>query len=105
MSRQEEKLEHLMADRFAALGAPARVRIVRLLVRAGNDGLTVTELQKHSGLALSTQAHHLAALVRCGIVAQERMGREVRSRVDCDVVQTLGSFLIERCCEGFGKCT
>ena len=104
MSRKEDKLEHLMTDRFAALGAPARVRIVRLLVRAGNDGLTVRELQNYSGLALSTQAHHLAALVRCGIVVQTKVGREVHSRVDCDVVRALGGFLIERCCEGFGKC-
>ncbi|NEX91258.1 metalloregulator ArsR/SmtB family transcription factor [Caulobacter sp. 17J65-9] len=94
-----------MADRFAALGAPARVQLLRLLVRAGGDGLTVGELQKHSGLALSTQAHHLNALVRAGLVVQEKVGREVRSRVDYRAVQSLGTFLIERCCEGVGGCS
>jgi DNA-binding transcriptional ArsR family regulator len=105
MSRDEALLEVQMADRFAALGAPARVQLLRLLVRAGADGLTVGELQKHSGLALSTQAHHLNALVRSGLVVQEKVGREVRSRVDFRAVQSLGAFLIERCCEGFGGCS
>lgn len=95
---------HLVADRFAALGAPARVELLRQLVRAGDQGLTVGDLQKRSGLALSTQAHHLGALVRSGLVVQERIGREVFSRVDYGAVRALGDFLFERCCEEAAEC-
>ncbi len=93
-----------MADRFAALGAPVRVKLLRLLVRAGDGGLTVGEIQKHSGLALSTQAHHLNGLVRSGLVVQEKSGREIRSHVDFNAVRSLGAFLLERCCEGAADC-
>lgn len=91
--------EYLVADRFAALGAPVRVQLLRLLVRAGDAGLTVGDLRKRSGLALSTQAHHLAALVRSGLVVQERRGREVYSRIDYGAIRALGAFLMDRCCE------
>lgn len=104
MTYGDAALENRMAERFAALGAPARVQLLRLLVRAGDDGLTVGDLHKHSGLALSTQAHHLNALVRAGLVVQEKVGREVRSRVDYGAVQSLGAFLIERCCQGVEGC-
>jgi DNA-binding transcriptional ArsR family regulator len=104
MSATEELLEDRMADRFAALGSPARVKLLRLLVRAGPEGLTVGDMHKHSGLPLSTQAHHLNALVRSGLVVQEKVGREVRSRVDFEAVRAMGSFLFERCCEGVPGC-
>lgn len=88
------------AARLAALGAPARLAAVRLLVRAGDDGMTVGELQRRLDMPPSTVAHHLASLVQTGLVLQTRRGREVWCAADFAVLRRTADFLTEACCEG-----
>lgn len=85
---------------LAALGHEARLEIFRLLVRAGNDGLTVGEIVAHLGLAPSTLAHHLQGLVAAGLVVQERRGREVWNRPQFGIVQAVVTHLTAECCAG-----
>ncbi|WP_066647710.1 metalloregulator ArsR/SmtB family transcription factor [Sphingomonas aquatica] len=94
----ETDREKVMAERLASLGAPIRLRIIRTLVRAGDDGVPVGELQRKLGLAASTHAHHLAAMVKAGLVLQERRGREVICTAAFDAVRSVGAYLIEHCC-------
>ncbi|MEM6945113.1 MAG: metalloregulator ArsR/SmtB family transcription factor, partial [Pseudomonadota bacterium] len=68
------------APALAALGHEARLQVFRLLVRAGPDGLSIGEIQAHLGIAPSTLAHHLRALVDVGLVSQEKRGRSVLNR-------------------------
>lgn len=93
-----DETEKQVADRLAALGAPVRLRLIRLLVRAGDEGLTVGDLQRRLEMPASTHAHHLAALVRTGLVHQERRGREVFCRADFAAVRGLGEYLSDQCC-------
>lgn len=86
------------ADSFAALGHPVRLRIFRLLVRAGEDGANVGAIGRELDLPASTLAHHLHALVAAGLVRQERRGREVVSRADYDAMAGLVNYLTEECC-------
>ncbi|MCM2563348.1 metalloregulator ArsR/SmtB family transcription factor [Lutimaribacter sp. EGI FJ00015] len=88
------------ARALAALGHDARLSIFRLLVRAGDDGLRVSDIGGHLGLAPSTLAHHLSALVDAGLVLQEKQGREVFNRVDFPEMHRLVSFLTSECCAG-----
>ena len=74
--------EQTAATALAALGHEARLRIFRLLVRAGDEGLSVGEIGTHLGVPASTLAHHLSALVTAGLVIQERQGRIIRNRID-----------------------
>lgn len=87
-----------MASKLSSLGAPARLRLVRLLVRAGDGGMTVGELQRRLGLAPSTHAHHLAALVKAGLVAQERQGRQIICTANFPALRGLGEYLLDQCC-------
>lgn len=91
-------LEKVMAERLASLGAPIRLRMIRALVRAGDEGIAVGELQRKLGLAASTHAHHLAALVKAGLVLQERCGREVICTAAFDAVRSVGVYLNDQCC-------
>lgn len=88
------------ARALAALGHDARLAIFRLLVKAGHDGLRVGEIGDHLGLAPSTLAHHLSALVDAGLVVQDKQGREVFNRVDFDAMNRLVGFLTSECCSG-----
>lgn len=88
------------ARALAALGHDTRLRVFRLLVRAGEDGLNVGEIGQHTGMAPSTLAHHLSALVEAGLVVQERQGRVVVNRVDYAVMRRTLDFLTSECCAG-----
>ena len=88
------------ARALAALGHDARLSIFRLLVKAGEDGLRVSDIGEHLGLAPSTLAHHLSTLVDAGLVTQEKQGRTVINRVDYDVMHRTVDFLTAECCSG-----
>lgn len=98
MSGPATATELAISTKLASLGSPVRLRLIRLLVRAGDEGLTVGELQKRLGLAASTHAHHLAALVKAGLVSQERRGREIICTADFAAVRGLGEYLLDQCC-------
>lgn len=85
---------------LAALGHDARLSIFRLLVKAGDDGLRVSDIGEHLGLAPSTLAHHLSTLVDAGLVLQDKQGREVFNRVDFPAMHRLVGFLTSECCAG-----
>jgi ArsR family transcriptional regulator, arsenate/arsenite/antimonite-responsive transcriptional repressor len=86
---------------FAALGNVARLRLLRLLVRAGSEGETVGEVGRRMDMPASTLAHHLAALVRAGLVTQEKRGREVICTANFRAISGTAAFLTENCCAGF----
>lgn len=88
------------ARALAALGHDARLSIFRLLVKAGNDGLRVSDIGDYLGLAPSTLAHHLSTLVDAGLVLQHKQGREVFNRVDFPAMQRVVGFLTSECCAG-----
>lgn len=89
-----------VAQALAALGHDTRLEIFRLLVRAGEDGLNVGDIGQHLGMAPSTLAHHLGALVSAGLVMQERHGRQIVNRVDFTVMNQTLAFLSAECCVG-----
>ena len=47
------------ARAFSALGSEARLQVLRTLVRAGPEGLSVGQIQERTSIAPSTLAHHL----------------------------------------------
>lgn len=88
------------ARALAALGHDARLSIFRVLVKAGDAGLRVSDIGLHLGLAPSTLAHHLSTLVDAGLVVQDKQGREVFNRVDYTAMRELVGFLTSECCCG-----
>jgi ArsR family transcriptional regulator len=88
------------ATALAAIGHEARLRVFRLLVRAGPGGLNIGEIGRLLGIAPSTLAYHLGALVDSGLVTQERHGREVINRADYDAMERVLAYVGEECCAG-----
>jgi DNA-binding transcriptional ArsR family regulator len=91
------------AARLEALGNPTRLRIYRMLVRAGEEGMPVGRLQERLDIAASTLSHHLKALVGVGLVTQTREGTTLHCRTNYDLMRGLLLYLAEECCvEGSG---
>ena len=80
------------------LGNQTRLRIVRLLVRAGGDGRTVGDIQGEIGIPASTLSHHLSHLRSAGVVWQEREGTVLHCFVNFKMISELVSFLTAECC-------
>lgn len=86
------------AQGFAAAGSEPRLAVLLALVRAGEGGLTVGEIQERLAIPASTLAHHLKFLSAAGLVEQEKQGRSIVNRAAYDRLQALATFLLEACC-------
>lgn len=91
------------ASALSALGHEARLEIFRLLVRAEPDGLNIGEIGRLLGAPPSTLAHHLGALVRAGLVSQEKVGREVINHARTEAMRRVFAYVEEECCRGVSK--
>ncbi len=87
------------ASAFAALGSEQRLTVLRTLVRAGPDGLSIGELGQRTGVTGSTLTHHMRILAQAGLVRQEKRGRSVICvGAAYDEVRTLADYLLSECC-------
>ena len=86
------------AQGFAAIGSEPRLQALRLLVRAGPQGLTVGEVQQALGLAASTCTHHLRFLAAAGLVEQTKKGRSIACCASYSRIEALAEFLVTECC-------
>ncbi len=86
------------ADILAKIGNPTRLRIVRLLVRAGDEGLPVGTIQKKLGIPGSTLTHHLAHLKAAGLVRQQRHQATLICTIEYRLLRGLVDYLTEECC-------
>jgi DNA-binding transcriptional ArsR family regulator len=86
------------AQGFAAMGSEPRLQVLKVLVRAGEEGLTVSEIQERTGLAPSTLAHHLKFMAAAGLIRQKKAGRTVFSHARLDHLEDLANFVLSECC-------
>lgn len=93
-----EDREEQAALILSALGNAHRLRIYRLLVRAGPAGLPVGDIQRQVGIPASTLSHHIAALKEADLITQHRAGRTIFSCANYDLMDGLLAYLTEECC-------
>ncbi|UWR44451.1 ArsR/SmtB family transcription factor [Phaeobacter inhibens] len=86
------------AGGFAAMGSEARLAVLRCLVRAGEGGLMVQDIQARTGIAPSTLAHHLKLLASAGLILQRKEGRSTYNTADYAQLQRLAEFILSECC-------
>ena len=84
------------ANILAKIGNPTRLRIVRLLVRAGDDGLAVGMIQKKLKIPGSTLTHHITHLKSAGVIRQQRQQATLICKMEFDVLRKLVDYLTEK---------
>ena len=85
---------------LAALAQPHRLRVFRLLMVAGQQGLTPGAVAQALALPAATLSFHLKELSHAGLVSQERISRNVVYRAAFDQMNDLLAYLTENCCQG-----
>ena len=82
----DDMLEEV-ARRFALLGDPTRLRIVRVLHACGEG--TVGEIAAAAGTSLANASQHLSRLMLGGVAGRTRDGQTVRYRIIDDTIEQL----------------
>ncbi len=83
-----------------ALANESRLRIFRMLVKAGHSGLTVTEMSKSLSMPMSTLSFHLAKLSQADIILSVKKSRFIIYSINFKSVNKLIGYLTESCCNG-----
>lgn len=88
----------LAADGFAAMGSNARLEVLQRLVRAGEGGLVVSEIQAQLGIPASTLSHHLKFLAAADLITQTKTGRSIVVQANYSHLHALADFILAACC-------
>lgn len=97
--RESQLSVHQAASTFAALGSEQRLGVLKLLVRAGPEGLSIGELGERSGVTGSTLTHHMKILTQAGLVSQQRKGRSIICAAAAYAeMEALSQYLLSECC-------
>lgn len=85
----------------AALGALAqdtRLRVFRMLVERGPDGLPAGIIAEQVGIPPSSLTFHLQQLLHAGLVTQRRSSRQLIYAANYATMDGLLVYLTENCC-------
>lgn len=93
-----DERQALMA--FGALSQETRLKLLRLLVVAGPDGIAAGALAERVEVSPSNVSFHLKELERAGLVATRRDSRSILYSAEYDALSGLIRFLTEDCCSG-----
>ena len=86
------------ANILAKIGNPTRLQIVRLLVRAGDEGMPVGKIQQKLGIPGSTLTHHISHLKSAGVIRQQRHQATLICTMEYGLLRELVDYLTEECC-------
>lgn len=103
MSTSKQLEQH--ADRFAALGHPARLAILRYVVQGGPEGTAAGDIHTKLDIPASTLSHHLEKLSSAGLLTSRREGTFIYYAPELGALRALTDYLWEDCCKrGRAKC-
>lgn len=85
---------------LSALSQETRLRIVRLLVTAGLEGMPAGSIGDELDASSSRLSFHLTHLEHAGLIQSRREGRSIRYTATFEALSGLISFLMRDCCQG-----
>jgi ArsR family transcriptional regulator, arsenate/arsenite/antimonite-responsive transcriptional repressor len=89
---------------LGALAQEHRLAAFRLMVQAGDAGLSAGTLSERLRIPASSLSFHLAHLTQASLIIQRRKGRSLIYSVDYAAMGGLMAFLTENCCGGVAAC-
>lgn len=91
---------HTAVSGLGALAHDARLAVFRLLVRAGEKGVSAGEIAREIGVRASTLSTQLAILSNAGLIRSRRVGRSIIYSPEYEAIRDLLRFLVADCCGG-----
>lgn len=91
-------------DALAALAHEHRLKVYRMLVEAGPEGLNAGTIAQRLDLPPSSLTFHLQHLHRAELITQQRNSRQLIYAADFAIMNELIGYLTENCCAGSSIC-
>jgi ArsR family transcriptional regulator len=85
---------------LGALAQEHRLKIFRVLVKAGPSGLASSDIAQRVGISPTSASFHLKELQHSGLLIATRQGRFIRYAVHAEAMRKLLIYLTEDCCQG-----
>lgn len=85
---------------FAALGQETRLKIFRILLQEGPDGLPAGKIAQMLEVPPSTLSTHLGVLEAAGLIQSQRDARQIFYAADISGTRALLTYLTRDCCQG-----
>lgn len=85
---------------LSSIAQEARLAIFRLLVQAGNEGLSAGVIGERLKIPASTLSFHLKELNHAGMIEAKQVSRYVYYSANYGVMNGLIGYLTENCCAG-----
>lgn len=89
---------------LSALAQESRLRVFRLLVTAGPEGLSAGQIAEELSIPPNTLSFHLSHLKNAGLVTARRDGRSLIYMAEYPRMRSLLDYLIENCCSRSSCC-
>lgn len=85
---------------FVALSQETRLDVFRLLIQAGENGVSAGQISDALEVRQNTMSSHLSILTRAGLIRSTREGRSIRYFPNMTGLRGLLGYLMEECCGG-----
>ncbi len=86
-------------EAFASLSQETRLRVFKLLIEYGMDGLIPGKLAAQLKIPDNTLSFHLSHMSKAGLVTSKKEGRSVTYFANTGLIEDLIGFLQKNCCE------
>jgi ArsR family transcriptional regulator len=87
-------------EMLSALAHEHRLKIFRVLVKAGPSGVPSSEIAETVGISPTGASFHLKELDHAGLIVATRQGRYIRYAIHIEGMRQLLTYLTEDCCQG-----
>lgn len=92
--------DEILSKCLCELGNITRLKVFKLLVKAGKEGLSVGTIQETLQVPASTLSHHISKLISADLISQKREGRTLFCIANFDILKEVTASLQDQCCVG-----
>lgn len=90
--------EAVVVAALSALAQDSRLRVFRLLVTAGPQGMPAGQIAEELSITPNTLSFHLGLLKNAGLITVRREGRSLIYSAEYERMRGLLAYLSENCC-------
>lgn len=88
-----------LLDAFASLSQETRLKVFKLLIEYGRDGLIPGKIARELKIPDNTLSFHLSHMSRANLVTSKKEGRSITYYANTDLIEDLIDFLEKNCCK------
>ena len=89
---------HEATEAFSSLSQETRLKVFRLLIEYGSDGLIPGKIASQLKIPDNTLSFHLSHMSRAGLITAKKEGRSITYFANTELIEGLIGYLQRNCC-------